>query len=239
MVPRFDGDAILRATMPEHLPADPRLLRDIDAYIEGLFAPPEPALAAALADARDAGLPRIEVSPSEGKLLQVLVALVGARRVLEIGTLGGYSAIWMARALPVDGLLVSLELDPLHAAVARRSIARAGLAGRVEVRVGRALDLLAAMAAGEPAFDAVFIDADKDAYPQYLEAVRGLVRPGGLILADNVIRGRAALEPRGPEARGIARFNEMVAADPGLSGIIVPLVREVVDGLAIVRVLAL
>jgi caffeoyl-CoA O-methyltransferase len=239
MVPRFDGDAILRATMPERLPADPRLLRDIDAYIEGLFAPPEPALAAALADAREAGLPGVEVSPNEGKLLQVLVALVGARRVLEIGTLGGYSAIWMARALPVDGLLVTLELDPAHAAVARRSIARAGLADRVEVRVGRALHLLAAMvAAKEQAFDAVFIDADKDAYPEYLAAVRGLVHPGGLILADNVLRGRTALEPRGPEAQGIARFNELVAADPRLSGTIVPLVREVVDGLAIVRVLA-
>jgi caffeoyl-CoA O-methyltransferase len=225
--------------MTEHLIADPGLLRDIDAYIGRLFAPPDPALAAALADARDAGLPRIEVSPSEGKLLQTLVALVGARRVLEIGTLGGYSAIWMARALPVDGLLVSLELDPHHAAVARHTIARAGLADRVEVRVGRALDLLAGMVVGnEPTFDAVFIDADKDAYPQYLEAVRGLVRPGGLILADNVIRGRAALEPRGPEARGIARFNQMVATDPGLSGIIVPIVRKVVDGLAIVRVLA-
>jgi predicted O-methyltransferase YrrM len=145
----------------------------------------------------------------------------------------------MARALPVDGVLVTLELDPLHAAVARRSIARVGLADRIEVRVGRALDLLAAMTvADEPAFDAIFIDADKEAYPQYLAAVRGLVRPGGLILADNVIRGRAALDPRGPDARGIARFNEMVASDPGLSGIIVPLVREVVDGLAIVRVLA-
>jgi caffeoyl-CoA O-methyltransferase len=222
-------------------PLDAHLLVAIDAYVEERFACDDPALQAARADARDAGLPDISVSPVEGRLLQVLVGLAGARRILEIGTLGGYSAIWMARALPAGGRLVSLEINPHHAAVASRSIARAGLADRVEVRVGRALDLLAAMTApgaAETPFDAAFIDADKTAYPEYLDACLRLVRPGGLILADNVIRGGTVIEPEADDARAIARFNDRIATDPRLAGVIVPVMRERVDGLAIVRVLA-
>lgn len=222
-------------------PLDTRLLVAIDDYVEERFAREDSALQAARSDARAAGLPDISVSPVEGRLLQVLVGLAGARRILEIGTLGGYSAIWMARALPADGRLVSLEIDPHHAAVAARSIARAGLAARVEVRIGRGLDLLAAMSAAgaaEPPFDAAFIDADKPAYPEYLDACLRLVRPGGLILADNVIRGGTVLDPVAEDARAIALFNDRIAGDPRLAGVIVPVMREGLDGLAIVRVLA-
>jgi predicted O-methyltransferase YrrM len=213
------------------------LLTEIDDYIEGLFAPQDAALEAALRESQRAGLPEIQVSPNEGKLLQVLAELVGARRILEIGTLGGYSAINLARGMAEGGTLISLEIDERHARVARNNIEHAGLARKVEIRVGAAGELLAELAAGgEGPFDLVFIDADKEGYPEYLEWSLRLSRPGSLILADNTIRGGSVLDPRDESARATRDFNEKLANDPRLSAIVLPLIRERVDGLAIARV---
>ena len=214
------------------------LLREIDAYIEDLFDPSDEVLEAALRDSRRAGLPEINISPNQGRLLQLLVAMSGARRMLEVGTLGGYSAIHLARALPDDGTLISLEIDEHHAEVARNNIARAGLSERVEIRVGDAHELLAALIEDdEGPFDVVFIDADKGSYPAYLEASLRLVREGSLILGDNTIRGGTVLDPQDASARATREFNERIARDPNLSGIVLPLIREVIDGLTIARVL--
>ncbi len=213
------------------------LLLGVDRYVEGLFAPPDPALEGALRRSREAGLPEINVSPSEGRLLQLLAEIGGARRILEIGTLGGYSAIHLARALPDTGVLVSLELDERHAGVARESIAEAGLSDMVEVRVGDARKLLAAIVeGGEGPFDLVFIDADKGGYPEYLEWAIRLSRSGSLILGDNTIRGGSVFDPGDDTSRAIREFNEKLASDPRLSATIIPVMRERVDGLAVARV---
>jgi predicted O-methyltransferase YrrM len=195
----------------------------IDTYIQNLFIPDDPTLTEAVADASTAGLPTIQVPASLGKLLGILVRATGARRVLEIGTLGGYSAIWMARALPADGRLISLEVSERHADVARANLARAGVAERVEVRVGAALDSLPALADGEP-FDLVFIDANKDGYPAYLDWALRLVHPGSLIVADNVLRGGAVADPdnTAPDMRAVDRFNRATAGDPRLDATILP-----------------
>ena len=211
-----------------------RLLEEIDAYIEGLFEPSDEVLEAALSDSRRAGLPDINVSPNQGRLMQLLVATAGARRILEIGTLGGYSAIHLARALPEDGKLISFEIDEHHADVARNNLERAGLSGIVEVRVGDAHELMADLVEGP--FDVVFIDADKEGYPGYLDASLRLVRPGSLILGDNTIRGGTVLDPQEETARATREFNRRVAEDPRLSGIVLPLIRERIDGLTIARV---
>ena len=213
------------------------LLAEIDRYIEERFAPQDEALEAAVRESRQAGLPEIQVSPNEAKLLQLLAELVGARSVLEIGTLGGYSAIHFARALPEDGRLVSLEIDERHAEVARENVERAGLSGKVEVRVGDARELLAGIAeGGEGPFDVVFIDADKTGYPEYLEWSLRLTRPGSLILGDNTVRGGSILDPRDDSAWTINEFNERIAGDPRLSAILLPILRERIDGLTIARV---
>ena len=213
------------------------LWADVDSYVENLFLPDDPALTAALADSAAAKLPEIAVSPAQGKLLTVLVRAAGARRILEIGTLGGYSAICLARALPADGRLVTLELNPLHADVARANIARAGLAGRVEVRVGPAVESLAHLAAeGAPPFDLIFIDADKPSYVAYLEGSLPLARPGALIIADNVVRQGRILDAASDDANAQAarHFNERLAADPRLSAIVLQTVgSKGHDGLAI------
>jgi caffeoyl-CoA O-methyltransferase len=214
-----------------------KLLAEIDAYIEKLFAPPDPALEATLKESRRAGLPEIQVSPNEGKLLRLLAEMAGARRILEIGTLGGYSTIHLGRALPEDGFLISLEIDERHAQVARKNVERAGLKERVEIRVGDARKLLAELAeSNEGPFDLTFIDADKEGYPEYLEWALTLSRPGSLILADNTIRGGSVLDPRDASARATREFNEKIASDPRLSAIVLPLMRERIDGLAIARV---
>jgi caffeoyl-CoA O-methyltransferase len=213
------------------------LLGEIDAYIEELFAPPDEALDAALEESRRAGLPEIQISPNEGVLLAVLAQIAGTRRILEIGTLGGYSAIHLARALPEDGALISLEIDERHAEVARNNVKRAGLEGKVEIRVGDAKVLLARVVEREEGpFDLVFIDADKEGYPEYLEWALRLSRPGSLILADNTIRGGSVIDPRNDSARATREFNEKVAEDPRLFGIVLPLIRERIDGLAIALV---
>jgi caffeoyl-CoA O-methyltransferase len=213
------------------------LLAEIDRYIEERFAPQDEALEAAVRESRQAGLPEIQVSPNEAKLLQLLAELVGARSVLEIGTLGGYSAIHFARALPEDGRLVSLEIDERHAEVARENVERAGLSGKVEIRVGDARELLAGIAeAGEGPFDVVFIDADKTGYPEYLEWSLRITRPGSLILGDNTVRGGSILDTRDDSARATNEFNERIAGDPRLSAILLPILRERIDGLTIARV---
>lgn len=203
-----------------------------DAYIGGLFAPEDAMLRGTRAEMQAAGLRPINVSPTGGRLLQVLALMIGAQRILEIGTLGGYSAIWLARALPPGGKLISLEIDERHAGVARRNLAAAGLAGMVEVRVGPALATLAAMQQqGETPFDLVFIDADKDGYVAYLENAVALVRDGGLILADNTLRPEM-LDSTGEG--GAKRYNAAVAAHSGLVSTVVPVLRsEGLDGLTI------
>ena len=211
-------------------------LERIDDYIESLFGGDDPVLSRNLADAAAAGLPPINVSPNQGRFLYLLAKMARAERVLEIGTLGGYSTTWLARALPPAGLVVSLELDPGHAAVARRSLDRAATAARVDIRVGAAAEALRGMAAGnEPPFDLVFIDADKPGYVQYLELVLPLSRSGTVIVADNVIRDGLVLETAPPDdnARSARAFNAAVAAHPRLESIIVPIVRRTIDGMSI------
>lgn len=213
----------------------------VDAYTEELFAPEEPVeavLSAALEESRRAGLPEIQISPNVGRLLGLLAEITGARRILEIGTLGGYSAIYLARALPGGpdgGTLLSLEINDRHAEVARKNVERAGLSEKVEVRVGDAMELLRGLPEAEP-FDLVFIDADKEGYPAYLQEALRLSRPGTLILADNAIRGGSVLDPGDESARATRRFNAMLAEDERLSATIIPSIRARIDGLAVARV---
>lgn len=189
----------------------------VDAYIDELFGPADPALVAAQERSAAAGLPDISVTTAQGRLLHVLALACGARSILEIGTLGGYSTIWLARALPEGGRLLSLEHEPRHAEVARRNVADAGLTDRVEIRVGRATDSLDELTrTGAGPFDMVFIDADKPPYTEYFEFAVRLGRPGTLIVADNVIRdGKVALGPSDDAAvTGVQRFNAALARDP-------------------------
>lgn len=214
-----------------------QLLSEVESYIGETFSPQDGALAAALEDSRRAGLPEIHISAAQGRLMQLLVEISGSRRILEIGTLGGYSAIYLARALPEGGSLLSLELDEDNAKVARNNLERAGLGGKVEVRVGDAHETLARLQEiGEGPFDLVFIDADKEGYPGYLDHALRLTRPGALILADNAIWGGAVMDESDEEGSALRRFNRSLASDERLSATIVPLLRERVDGLAIARV---
>lgn len=209
-----------------------------DEYIHRLFIPDDPALQAIPEHAKAEGLPPIGVPPTLGRLLGILIRATGARRVVEIGTLGGYSATWMARALPADGKIISLELDPHHAEVARANLAQAGVGAKVEIRVGRALDLLPALVAEGP-FDFAFIDADKGGYPDYLAWAREHVRVGGVIVADNVLRGGRVLDANAADGDSSAmdRFNHAAASDPRLDAIIVPN-RDGRDGVLIATVIA-
>jgi predicted O-methyltransferase YrrM len=212
----------------------------IDRYITDLLVPSDPALDAALESSDRAGLPSIQVAPNQGKLLMLLARLQGARHILEIGTLGGYSTIWLARGLLAGGRLITLEADAKHAEVARANIARAGLAGVVEVRLGKALDTLPAIAAEklEP-FDVVFIDADKQNIPGYFTWALRLTRPGSLIVVDNVVRGGAVADADStdPNVRGVRRFNELVAKETRVSATAIQTVgSKGHDGLAFVLV---
>jgi predicted O-methyltransferase YrrM len=205
-----DGDAAMTQT----------LWTEIDAYFAERLAPADEALDGALAANARAGLPAIDVAPVQGKLLELLARMCGARRALEIGTLGGYSTIWLARGVGETGQVVTLELDETHAAVARGNLAAAGVGGRVEVRVGRAIDSLADLIREAVApFDLVFIDADKASTPDYLDASLRLTRPGAVIIVDNVVRDGRVIEAdsRDPNVQGIRRFIDMAAADPRLS----------------------
>lgn len=209
----------------------------VDSYLAQLFAPEDAILQAVGQSVVDAGLPQISVSATEGKLLHLLARLVGARSILEVGTLAAYSTIWMARALPPDGHVVTLEADPLHAEVARRNLELAGLADRVEVRVGLGLELLPALVEdGAGPFDMVFIDADKPPYADYLEWAVRLCRPGALIVADNVIRDGEVLDADATDEAtlGIRRFNDALAAHEQLAAIALQTVgRRGHDGMAL------
>jgi predicted O-methyltransferase YrrM len=192
----------------------------VDRYISEKLVPGDPALEAALLDSAAAGLPEIHVSPNQGKLLQLLARSHGARSILEIGTLGGYSTIWLARALPAGGRLVTLEYDPKHAAVARVNLARAGLGGVTDLRVGRAQDTLPQLASeGAGPFDFVFIDADKPAYPEYFEWALKLTRRGSLIIADNVVRNGVVADPgtTDPAVIGVRRMYELASRETRVS----------------------
>jgi predicted O-methyltransferase YrrM len=192
----------------------------VDHYINGTLLPADEALDAALEANAAAGLPAIDVAPNQGKFLQLLAQLCGARRILEVGTLGGYSTICLARALPAGGKLITLEVDPKHAAVATSNISRAGLAQKVEVRCGPALESLARLAE-EPSvpFDMIFIDADKPNNPNYLDWALKLSHVGTLIVLDNVIREGGVTDPASQDAnvQGVQRAFEKIAADPRLS----------------------
>jgi predicted O-methyltransferase YrrM len=205
--------------MPENPNINPQWTA-VDSFLNATLLPDDPVLTAALAANAAAGLPTIDVAPNQGKFLHLLAVAQGARRILEIGTLGGYSTIWLARALPAGGRLISLELDAHHAATARANIAHAGLADLVEIRIGPAAESLTQLitAHTEP-FDFIFIDADKPGYPQYLELVLQLSRPGTVLLGDNVIRDGEVANPASTDDRvqGVRRFLQMLGANPRIS----------------------
>jgi len=207
--------------------------KKIEEAITGVFAPEDEALRYALTSMREAGLPEIQISPIQGKFLQLLAAASNARSILEIGSLGGYSGIWLARALPPGGRLITLEINPTHAAVVRKSFEKAGVSDRTEVRVGNALDLLPKLESEAP-FDLVFIDADKAPYPQYLEWALRLSRPGSIIVADNCIRRGIAFQTPGDEGvAGIVEFNKRIASDPRLVSLLLPMDDDYTDGFAV------
>ncbi|MEU9477927.1 O-methyltransferase [Streptomyces sp. NPDC048191] len=192
----------------------------VDDYFNGLLVQEDDALLSAAGDSDAAGLPQIQVAPNQGKLLNLLARIRGARRILEIGTLGGYSTIWLARALPDGGRLVTLESDPHYAAVATANIARAGLGHLVDLRVGKAQDSLPRLAAEEAGpFDLVFIDADKPSNPEYLEWSLKLTGPGSVIVGDNVVRDGAVTDAADddPRVQGVRRFTELIAEHPRLT----------------------
>jgi len=212
----------------------------VDDYFNGLLAPSDPALDAALEHSAAAGLPPHQVAPNQGKLLHLLARIQGARTVLEIGTLGGYSTIWLARALPEGGRLVSLEADPRSAEVARANVERAGLGEVVEIRTGKALESLPRLAEeGHGPFDVVFIDADKPGNPDYLAWALRLTRPGSLIIGDNVVRDGEVADPAStdPRVQGVRRFTELLAGEPRLTATAVQTVGEKgYDGFALALV---
>lgn len=193
---------------------------EVDTYLCDNLIPSDPILDAVLRDSAAAGLPHIQVAPNQGKLLQLLVQIHAARTILEIGTLGGYSTIWMARALPKGGRLLTLEASTKHAAVAQANIARAGLADVVEIRVGNALDTLPVLVKqGGGPFDFIFIDADKPRNPEYLEWSLRLSHPGTVIVCDNVVRGGAVIDAdcSDPTILGVRRYFELISKNPRLS----------------------
>jgi predicted O-methyltransferase YrrM len=188
----------------------------VDEYITDLLVLPDQALNEALNASAAAGLPSINVSPCQGKLLQILSRILGARSILEIGTLGGYSTIWLARSLPADGRLITLEIDAKHAEVAQANIARAGVANRVEIRLGKALDTLPKLAGeGLQPFDLIFIDADKPSNAEYFQWALKLSRVGSLIVVDNVVRSGKVVDPGNADAnvQGVRRLNEVMAQE--------------------------
>lgn len=207
----------------------------IESTISRLFAPEDAGLQGALQAARDAGLPEIQINPIQGKLLQVLATACQARKILEIGSLAGYSGIWLARALPADGHLITLEINPEHAEVVRASFANAGVGERAEVRVGKALDLLPTLTAEAP-FDLIFIDADKVSYPQYLDWAIKLSRAGSIIIADNCVRNGIAFQPTAEmdaDTSGLVQYNQLTREDPRLTTVVLANDNDYTDGLNI------
>jgi predicted O-methyltransferase YrrM len=213
----------------------------VDSYFGDLLTPPDEILDAALQANKDAGLPPIDVTPLQGRFLEFLVRISGARRILEIGTLGGYSTIWLSRGLPEDGRIVSLELVPLHAEVARANLFRAGALDRVDVRVGPANESLQSLTQRECApFDMIFIDADKQGYPEYLGWALKLSHPGTVIVADNVVRDGKVIDAECADAnvQGVRRFTDMLAAEKRVSTTVLQTVgTKGYDGFALALVL--
>ncbi|HEX3150632.1 MAG TPA: O-methyltransferase [Gemmataceae bacterium] len=215
----------------------PETWSTVDKYLTDLVVQPDSALNAALAASAAAGLPEIAVSPPQGKLLHLLARLMGARSILEIGTLGGYSTIWLARALPPGGRLITLEADAKHAEVARANLTNSGLADVVELRLGSALETLPQLAGP---FDLTFVDADKPSTPEYFTWALQLSRPGSLIVVDNVVRGGKVADPGNTDAsvQGVRRCLAMMAAESRVSATVLQTVgSKGYDGLAIARVL--
>ena len=200
------------------------IFESVDQYISDLFGDQDNELAATEQSIIEANIPQISVSTNQGKFLHLLARLSKAKKILEIGTLGGYSTIWLARALPPDGKIISLELDPKHAAVAQKNVNHAGLGKLVEIRVGKAIEELPKLLdEHEGPFDMIFIDADKPPYKEYFEWSLKLSRPGTLIIADNVIRDGKVLEKISPDemVAGVKRFNEALAATPSVTATII------------------
>jgi caffeoyl-CoA O-methyltransferase len=216
---------------------DANLFLAVDAFIAEEFSRDDPALKAVEKSLADAQIQNISVSSSQGKLLNIFAQICGATRILEIGTLAGYSTIWMARALPANGHLVTIEYNPDHARIAAENIERAGLASRVEIRLGRALDVLPRLLKEKlPPFDMVFIDADKVPYDQYFQWALKLSRPGALIIADNVIRQGKVLEPNTSDdnVKGARRFLKLLAGTQEVSATVLQTVgAKGHDGLAL------
>lgn len=213
---------------------------EVDQYFSGSLLPSDPILESALEASVAAGLPAISVSPNQGKLLQMLAQIVGARSILEIGTLGGYSTIWLARGLRAGGRLITLEVDPKHAEVAQLNVARAGLRDVVDVRIGNAVEILPQLSAERRGpFDLIFIDADKPNIPTYFEWALKLSRPGTLIVVDNVVRSGAVIDADSsdPSVQGVRRFIELLGAELRASGTVIQTVGiKGYDGFAIVLV---
>ncbi len=212
----------------------------VERYFGDLLFPPDPALDAALADSVAAGLPPINVSAAQGRLLALIAQMIQARRILEIGTLGGYSTIWLARALAAGGRIVTLEIDARHADVARRNFERAAVSDRIDLRVGPAQETLpASQAEGLGPFDLIFVDADKPSYPEYLEWSIRLSRPGGVIVVDNIVRDGAVVDEHAADARvqGVRRFNAALAAERRVTATAIQLVgAKGYDGFAVMIV---
>ncbi len=216
--------------------------KQVDRYFTDAVIAPGDRFNAAMEANRKADLPPIDVTALQGKFLEIMVRATGARRVLEIGTLGGYSTLWLASALPENGVVVTLELEPRHAEIAMHNLKTAGLANKVDLRVGPAAETLKALAQEHTApFDFIFIDADKASYPEYLQWSIKLSRPGTLIVADNVVRDGKVVDPESPDPhiQGVRRFTELVAAEPRLSTTVLQTVgTKGYDGFAISVVLS-
>jgi len=213
------------------------IFENVDHYISNLLAPEDEALRQATKTIEGHNIPNASISPNQGKFLQLLALLCNSKNILELGTLAGYSTIWMARALPRDGKLITLEADPKHAAVAQKNIERAGLASQVQIKTGKALDILPQLhAEGAGPFDMIFIDADKPPYAEYFEWALRLSRPGTLIVADNVIRDGKVLDENStePAVNGAQRFNKMLAANTAVTATILQMVGvKEYDGMAL------
>jgi len=216
---------------------DMQIFEDVDDYIRNLVGSEDEILKATDKSIIEAGIPPISVSANQGKFLQILAKTCNAKKILEVGTLAGYSTIWMARALPKNGKLISLEFAPLHAQVAKKNIEKAGLSNVVDIRIGKAIDLLPQVHAdNEGPFDMIFIDADKSPYTEYFQWALKLSRPGTLIVADNVIREGKVLDPKSPDemVQGARRFNAFLATVPEVTATIIQTVgSKMHDGMAL------
>ncbi|MBK1897003.1 O-methyltransferase [Chryseobacterium paridis] len=214
-----------------------QLFEKVDEYISNLLAPEDIILQETIQSLDDASMPQISVTPTQGKFLQLMLLTSKAKRILELGTLGAYSTIWMARAIPSDGKIITVEFDPHHAHIASQNIAKAGFSEKIDLRIGKAMDILKELISnGEDAFDFIFIDADKPPYAEYFELALQLSHPGTLIICDNVIREGKVLDENTNDERvkGVQRFNKMLANNPKVTATIMQTVgAKEYDGMAI------